>query len=82
MSSRRLSLHVSALNDEEYKLYNDALSDLALDSTNTSVGVREVRAWMRGKFDSLESADVDTVGSKHNTMCAERLMSSMYVSRS
>lgn len=68
---RPLDLHISALNDDEYALYTGALHDLALqidgdthDDTyyqTLSVGVRETRAWLRGKFSSVPAPDVDSV---------------------
>jgi len=65
---RQLSLHVSALSDLEYSAYTEALHDLIAgdqppsdDYQNVSVGVREVRAWLRGRYASMPLADVDTV---------------------
>ena len=66
-----LMLHVSALNDSEYDSYTDASNDLTADGNNVpasdehydklSVGVREVRAWLRGRYSTLPLADVDAV---------------------
>ncbi|KAH8110384.1 hypothetical protein DFH11DRAFT_1880653 [Phellopilus nigrolimitatus] len=68
--SRRLFLHVSALSDTEYAVYVDALHDL-LDDGNCAVpddelerkqvGVREVRAWMKGRFRDLGVGEIDKV---------------------
>ena len=65
---RQLSLHVSALNDLEYSAYTEALHDLVADDKppsddyqGVSVGVREVRAWLRGRYASMPLADVDAV---------------------
>ncbi|KAH0579780.1 hypothetical protein H2248_002617 [Termitomyces sp. 'cryptogamus'] len=61
---RPLTLHASALNDEEYELYTASLRDLNdySDSAThddayyegTQVGVREVRGWMRGRYAHLQ----------------------------
>jgi hypothetical protein len=67
---RPLDLHVSALNDYEYALFTASLDDLddreglARDDAyyqSMSIGVREVRAWLRGRFSDLPAHDVDTV---------------------
>lgn len=69
---RPLILHVSALNDLEYNLFTSSLNDLAVSpDPNTvqddahfeamSVGVREVRAWLRGRYPNLPTADIDKV---------------------
>jgi hypothetical protein len=65
---RQLSLHVSALNDLEYNAYTEALHDLIADDQplsddyeNVSVGAREVRAWLRGRYASMPLSDVDAV---------------------
>ena len=65
---RQLSLHVSALNDLEYSAYTEALHDLIADDQppsddyqNVSVGAREVRAWLRGRYASMPLSDVDAV---------------------
>ncbi|KAG6860503.1 hypothetical protein C0995_010489 [Termitomyces sp. Mi166 len=61
---RPLTLHASALNDEEYELYTASLRDLDdhLDTAKhddayyegMQIGVREVRGWMRGKYAHLQ----------------------------
>jgi hypothetical protein len=74
---RQLSLHASALNNAEYELYTSSLQDLAWtddpDSFTSNsrqddayyeqmrVGVREVRAWMRGRYAHLTPASIDGV---------------------
>ncbi|KAG1727533.1 hypothetical protein EDB19DRAFT_1914203 [Suillus lakei] len=69
---RPLTLHVSALNDLEYNLYTSSLNDLAVSPDPTtvhddahfeamSVGVREVRAWLRGRYPHLPAADIDRI---------------------
>jgi hypothetical protein len=71
---RQLSLHVSALNDAEYDLFTTGLSDLVLLNDfdthgvhddayyeRVSVGVREVRAWLRGRYPYILAADIDSV---------------------
>lgn len=65
---RQLSLHVSALNDLEYTAYTEALNDLIADDEplsddyeNVSVGAREVRAWLRGRYSSMPPSDVDAI---------------------
>jgi hypothetical protein len=69
---RPLTLHVSALSDAEYTFYTSAISDLAVASgddsqhnnayyENLSVGVREARAWLRGRFSDLPVSDIDVV---------------------
>jgi len=80
---RQLSLHVSALNDLEYSAYTEALHDLIADDQppsddyeNVSVGAREVRAWLRGRYSSMPLADVDAVCS----LFAFRKISSLSVS--
>lgn len=67
---RPLILHVSALNDLEYNLFTSSLNDLAVSPDTVhddahfeamSVGVREVRAWLRGRYPNLPTADIDKV---------------------
>lgn len=70
---RPLLLHVSALNDLEYNLFTSSLNDLAVSpDPNTvqddahfeamSVGVREVRAWLRGRYPhDLPTTDIDKI---------------------
>ena len=73
---RRLNLHGSALNDAEYSLYTASLDDLAEshttdDNNNRShddayydrltVGLREARAWFRGRYSHVPVSDIDSV---------------------
>ncbi|KAF8183343.1 hypothetical protein K438DRAFT_1975204 [Mycena galopus ATCC 62051] len=69
MSSRRLSLHPSALSDAEYTLFTTSLADLAevdpsdptLDWERLSVSVREARAWLCGRYASVGSGRIDEI---------------------
>jgi hypothetical protein len=68
---RPLTLHVSALNDAEYQFYTSSLNDLLDPEPKTVkddayydravVGVREARAWLRGRYRDLNVNDIDTV---------------------
>lgn len=72
---RPLVLHASALSDNEYNAYTAALCDLAelddnsklkadTDSTyyeGVTVGVREARAWLRGRYSHIPAPDIDSV---------------------
>ncbi|KAG2152529.1 uncharacterized protein EDB93DRAFT_1249049 [Suillus bovinus] len=67
---RPLILHVSALNDLEYNFFTSSLNDLAVSPDTVhddahfeamSVGVREVRAWLRGRYPNLPTADIDKI---------------------
>lgn len=70
---RRLSLHASALSDDEYDLYTSSIEDLALCDSNLNdtrddtfyeriaVGVREVRAWLRGRYRDTPVNTIDAV---------------------
>jgi len=67
---RQLDLHISALNDYEYTFYTTSLNDLEDVSDvlrddvyyqSLSVGVREVRAWLRGRFSNIPAQDIDRV---------------------
>ena len=73
---RRLFLHLSALSDTEYTVYIDALRDLLEDDDpdrpvprlpddeleRRTVGLREVRAWMKGRFRDIGTGEIDKVG--------------------
>lgn len=77
MASRRLNLHVSALNDAEYQLYTSSLADITLTDSqvddgiehddayfeNISITVREARAWLRGRYSHISAAMLDNVNS-------------------
>ncbi|KAK0451507.1 hypothetical protein EV421DRAFT_1898466 [Armillaria borealis] len=57
MSTRPLSLHVSALSDGEYAAYTSILDGIA-PADDEDLNVREVRAWLRGRY---PDAPVDSV---------------------
>ena len=82
---RPLILHTSALNDAEYDLYTSSLKDLAVvddkpdnglrdDSyyDSLSVGVREARAWLRGRYSSMDPHLIDSVC--HLNICLSRCL--------
>ncbi|KAG6908042.1 hypothetical protein DXG01_006404 [Tephrocybe rancida] len=68
---RPLTLHASALNDEEYELYTTSLKDLNDDSDPGThddayyeamqIGVREVRGWLRGRYAHLQPGVIDSI---------------------
>ncbi|KAF8872275.1 hypothetical protein BD779DRAFT_349213 [Infundibulicybe gibba] len=69
---RPLSLHTSALSDAEYTLYTSSLADLTLtpnapheDEDNfyehTRLGVREARAWLRGRYAQVPAPSIDQI---------------------
>ncbi|KAJ7688972.1 hypothetical protein B0H17DRAFT_1202578 [Mycena rosella] len=62
---RPLSLHTSALNDAEYTLFTENLGSL-LDSDGDdpeaqTLTIREVRAWMRGRYPGVPAATIDRI---------------------
>ncbi|KAJ7279967.1 hypothetical protein C8J57DRAFT_1301242 [Mycena rebaudengoi] len=62
---RPLTLHTSALNDAEYALFTDSLGSL-LDSDSgdleaQTLTIREVRAWMRGRYPGVPAATIDQI---------------------
>ena len=66
--SRPLTLHVSALNDAEFSTYTSSIHDIVehdasavSDYDKLVVGVREARAWLRGRYPSLPPASLDAV---------------------
>ncbi|KAI8971327.1 hypothetical protein BD414DRAFT_500947 [Trametes punicea] len=68
--SRPLTLHVSALNDAEYTTYTSSIHDItdytpeharALDYEKLVVGVREARAWLRGRYPTIAPNTLDTI---------------------
>ena len=72
--SRPLILHVSALNDAEYTTYTSSIRDIvdlsnnhAPDYDKLSVGVREARAWLRGRYATLAPSTLDSV---RRALCA------------
>jgi hypothetical protein len=85
---RRLNLHASALNDAEYALYTASLDDLAESHTTNdddnrsyddayydrlAVGVREARAWLRGRYSHVSVSDIDSVSVICYTLRTEAL---------
>jgi hypothetical protein len=75
--SRKLSLHASALSDDEYQLYTTSLLSIVsveddggvsqshnMDDAyyeNMIINVRETRAWLRGRYSHLPSLIIDKV---------------------
>ncbi|CAK5266959.1 unnamed protein product [Mycena citricolor] len=69
-SPRRLSLHPSALSDAEHALFTHSLADLTdtpyavaeePDWDSVEVSLREVRAWIRGRYPDLGTGLVDEI---------------------
>jgi len=73
---RPLTLHASALNDDEYDLYTTSLNDLAwADDTDSGqahddayyeqmkIGIREARGWLRGRYAHLPPGAIDAASS-------------------
>ncbi|GLB39487.1 hypothetical protein LshimejAT787_0606490 [Lyophyllum shimeji] len=70
---RPLTLHASALNDDEYDLYTTSLNELVwADDKDTQahddayyeqiqVGVREARGWLRGRYVHLPPGVIDAI---------------------
>ncbi|KAJ6632393.1 hypothetical protein B0H10DRAFT_1977193 [Mycena sp. CBHHK59/15] len=62
---RPLSLHTSALNDAEYALFTENLGSLLdADGENAegqTLTIREVRAWMRGRYPSVPATTIDRI---------------------
>ena len=70
---RRLALHASALSDAEYDFFTKSLREIADDDvepTGTandphfeeiSIGVREARAWFRGRYSRVPLPIIDGV---------------------
>jgi hypothetical protein len=94
MTSRPLLLHTSALNEAEYDLYTASIRDLidAKDDERTqcdddknldamTVGVREVRAWLRGRYPDVPISDIESV-SAHLTELARCFVPSQHFVRS
>ena len=74
MASRPLTLHASALTNEEYTLYTTSLCDLAGEDEGArrsyhedsyyaalKISAREARAWIRGRYTDLAPSSVDAV---------------------
>lgn len=86
---RRLFLHLSALSDSEYAVYIDALRDLLDDEDpdrrasrlpdeeleRRTVGLREVRAWMKGRFRDIGTAEIDKVSFQSPAFWSRELQS-------
>jgi hypothetical protein len=70
---RTLALHASALSDNEYDFFTKSLCQIADDDQkspdtdthfeNISIGVREARAWFRGRYSHLPASTIDGVRS-------------------
>jgi len=71
--ARPLTLHLSALSDDEYTLYTSSLSEISSPPSSPSsstpkdaywedriVSLREARGWMRGRY-GVEGGVIDTV---------------------
>lgn len=71
---RPLTLHSSALSDAEHDLYTESLKDIlsplptqdSLESDqrffeHATVGVREARAWIRGRYSTVSNEQVDGI---------------------
>ncbi|KAF7361543.1 hypothetical protein MSAN_01187900 [Mycena sanguinolenta] len=64
---RPLSLHTSALNDAEYTLFTENLASLldsdadAHEPEAQTLTVREVRAWMRGRYPGVPTGAIDQI---------------------
>jgi hypothetical protein len=68
---RPLTLHASALTASEYDFYTESFLDIVDEPganahgdaffATTTVGVREARAWLRGRYPELAPTDLDTV---------------------
>jgi hypothetical protein len=79
---RPLSLHLSALSSNEYNLFTQALQELAalndsgapfVEDNNAYyeqpvIGVREIRAWLRGRYHDLSLSKVDLVNQPMHTL--------------
>ncbi|KAJ7773681.1 hypothetical protein DFH07DRAFT_937394 [Mycena maculata] len=64
-SMRPLSLHSSALNDAEYNTFTENLGSLldsdCEDPEAQTLSIREVRAWMRGRYPAVPATTVDKI---------------------
>lgn len=69
---RPLTLHASALNDDEYASYTSILKDLAwVDDSGQphddvyyeqiTISLRETRGWLRGRYCEVSPATIDSV---------------------
>ncbi|KAG8810762.1 hypothetical protein FRC17_002791 [Serendipita sp. 399] len=57
---RTLSLHESALSPSEYSLYVSLFHDL-VDPPDTTVGAREAKAYLRGRFPAVDGNSIDKI---------------------
>ncbi|KAI0703288.1 hypothetical protein C8Q76DRAFT_754467 [Earliella scabrosa] len=65
---RPLLLHVSALNEVEYTAYTASIRDIlklsdhhSLEYDKLFVGVRELQAWLRGRYPHLAPSTLDSI---------------------
>ena len=72
---RPLSLHLSALSGDEYGLFTKSLQELALLNDDEApfiednhwyykqpiIGVRETKAWLRGRYPDVSLSNIDSV---------------------
>ena len=73
---RPLILHASALSDGEYDFYTASIYDITTDEPSNdtetvvhddvhfeqmSVGIREVRAWLRGRYSHIPAPTIDNI---------------------
>jgi hypothetical protein len=72
---RRLALHASALSDAEYHFFTKSLLEIADDDVEPtkgsapgdvrfeeiSIGIREARAWFRGRYSRVSLPIIDGV---------------------
>jgi len=67
---RPLTLHASALSDDEYAFYTSSISDLSLCDRvlhddrfyeQMTISAGETRAWLRGRYPDIQVATIDTV---------------------
>ena len=70
LTMRPLTLHTSALSDDEYTFYTSSFSDLArCDGAlhedefyeKITISVRETRAWLRGRYSNIPVTTIDAV---------------------
>jgi len=70
LTMRPLTLHTSALSDDEYRFYISSFNDLArCDGAlhedefyeQITISVRETRAWLRGRYPNIPLATIDAV---------------------
>jgi hypothetical protein len=64
---RSLALHESALSPAEYATYVSLFTTL-VEPPDTSIGVREVRGWLKGRYSSIEGTTIDKVCHSTSTL--------------